>query len=242
MDAAPGEVPQEPRVDGAERQLAAPRALARPGHRVEQPADLRPGEVGIEHEPRSRPDRRLDPVRPEPLAELGGTPALPHDGRVDGTTRGPIPNDRRLPLVGDPDRGDRAPGGVAPRERGARGGDGGRPDLVGIVLDPARARVVLREFRVAAGGHPALRVHAERGRARGALIEGENHRPAGVARRGRRPVGPAARGQTHARADRNRCERATWLSHASSSAARRRGDQPRRVAIRRPIASAQSCP
>src|SRR5207253_2401606 len=114
VDAAPGEVPQEPRVDGAEGQLAAPGALARPGHRVEYPADLRPGEVGIEHEPRARPDRRLDPVRPEPLAELGGTPALPHDGRVDGTTRGPIPDDRRLPLVRDPDRGDPASGGVAP--------------------------------------------------------------------------------------------------------------------------------
>ena len=45
------------------------------------------------------------------------------------------------------------------------------PDLLGVVLDPARLRVVLRQLGVAACGHGALGVDHQRGRARGALIE-----------------------------------------------------------------------
>jgi hypothetical protein len=82
----------------------------------------------------------------------------------------PVPDHRRLPLVGDADAGDagRPVQGLAAR------GQGGLPDLLGDVLDPAGPRVVLRELGVAAGGDGAVRRDHQGGDARRAGIDGED--------------------------------------------------------------------
>ena len=105
--AAAGQVPEQPAVDRAEGQLARLGALARAGHVVEDPGDLRPREVGRERQPdalaqavgalaRPRARARARPVRVscQTIALWSGSPglAVPHDGR--------------LALVGDADRGD----------------------------------------------------------------------------------------------------------------------------------------
>ena len=53
--------------------------------------------------------------------------------------------------------------GVGAGERLAAGGDGRRPDVVGLVLDPAGAGEQLRELAVAAGQDAAVLAHDQRG-------------------------------------------------------------------------------
>src|SRR5258706_10902282 len=71
------ELPGEPCVDGAERELALARTLARPRNVLHQPGELGPREVGVEKEPRFRRERGFVP-RPAPSVPTGPRPsALP---------------------------------------------------------------------------------------------------------------------------------------------------------------------
>ena len=51
-DAAAGQLPDQPAVDGAEQQLAGFGALLRAGHAVQQPADLGAREVRVDQQAR----------------------------------------------------------------------------------------------------------------------------------------------------------------------------------------------
>ena len=55
------------------------------------------------------------------------------------------------------------------------GGEHGRPELLRVVLDPPRPRVVLRKLRVAAAARAELVVHDETGGARRPLVDREDH-------------------------------------------------------------------
>ena len=102
---------------------------------AEQPLELRGGEVRVEHEPGPRPDQRLVALRRAARRTRRGAAVLPHERAVHGPAGGAVPRDHRLPLVGDPDRGDvgRLDPGDDVDERGVRRG----PDVVGVVFDPA---------------------------------------------------------------------------------------------------------
>jgi hypothetical protein len=65
---------------------------------------------------------------------------------MHGLPRGAVPDDRGLALVGDADRGDvfRLQPGLFQRLAANRDRRG--PDVLGLVLDPARGREMLREF------------------------------------------------------------------------------------------------
>jgi hypothetical protein len=84
----------------------------------------------------------------ELVAAVGSTAVLPYDSPVQGFSGSSVPNDDGLTLVGNTNAGDTlarilaVPGYV--RERLLDCG----PDFAGVVLDPARARVVLGEFSV----------------------------------------------------------------------------------------------
>src|SRR6058998_3761670 len=95
MDAAVGELPDEPGVDGAESQLAGSGLGPR-----EQPLELRRREVRIRHEPRPGADQ----VGRQLATPRGRPPVLPDDRAVYGPPSGALPEQRRLALVRDPDR------------------------------------------------------------------------------------------------------------------------------------------
>src|SRR3569623_12359 len=108
------------------------------------------------------------------VAQARGAPVLPHDGVVNRLPGAPVPHHRGLALVGDADGGD-----VAPRQAGLGDGLGGdaelrRPDLVGVVLDPARLREDLTEFLLRDGLDPACVIEHDRAGTGGALIEREH--------------------------------------------------------------------
>jgi hypothetical protein len=154
VDLSSSELPHEPRVDGAESEASR----LPPG---QQPFELRRGEVGVGDESRAVADE----LARELAAALGGAPVLPDDRAVDGLAAASVPDDRRLALVRDPDRGQVASVEASVVERGRRRREHGLPELLGVVLDPARARKVLLDLPVGAAAR------AER------LVDDEARRP-----------------------------------------------------------------
>src|SRR5262245_33958591 len=133
--AAAGKPPQQKTVDSAEGDLTCAGALAEPRHAVEQPADLRGGEIRIDDEPGSLRDDIRETIGAPALADFLGPAILPDDRFVDRAPGRPVPQNRRLPLVGDADRRNRA---VCRRQRLTARRNDPLPDLLGIVLHPTR--------------------------------------------------------------------------------------------------------
>src|SRR5205085_11090626 len=84
---------------------------------------------------------------------------------------GALPQHRRLALVGDADRRDRALGG---RDGLATGCDDALPDFLWIVLDPARLRVNLAQLAARDMVDRPRRIEQDRPGAGGALIDRQN--------------------------------------------------------------------
>src|ERR1019366_6704564 len=118
-------------IDGAEAEVAALCAPARALDVVEQPGRLGCGEVGIEEQPGALSDGGLVTRLPERGAGLGRSPVLPDDGAVDRRAGPSVPDNHRLPLVGDPDRGDVGGGDAGLLDGRATGRHYRPPDLVG---------------------------------------------------------------------------------------------------------------
>ena len=176
VQAAVGELPEQPRVDRAERELAGLGARARAVDVVENPGELRAREVRVEHQTGALAEQRLGALRSQAIADVRRAPILPDDGVGDGLAGLAIPHDRGLALVGDADRGDVA------RTHARAGqhlhGDAGlrRPDLQRVVLDPAWLRKDLSELALRDSLDPAVPIEQDSPRARRALIQREDVR------------------------------------------------------------------
>ena len=170
----PGEVPQHPGVHGAHHQVAGLGAFPGALDVVEDPLDLRSGEVGGQRQP----DDLLVPVgsllAAEFLDDLLGAGVLPDDGVVDGLTGFLVPHEGGLALVGDTDRGQVVL--VYLRFRESLGDDltDVVPDLVGIMLHPAGAGEDLLVFLLPHGDDAACVVEDDRARRGGSLVNGEH--------------------------------------------------------------------
>ena len=140
-------------TDGADDHRAVPDPG--PGARVVlgEPGELGAGEVRVEAQAGELTHPVLVAGLAQPVADVAGTPVLPHHRTARSGERGPVPEHRRLALVGESDGGHGLPG-----QRLAAGGQRRLPDLLRLVLHPARPREVLRELLVAAGDHAAALV------------------------------------------------------------------------------------
>src|SRR6185503_9053020 len=98
---------------------------------------------------------------------------------VDGPARFPVPEDGRLALVRDAERGDVARADTRLPARLAQHAERDPPDLLRVVLDPARTGIVLRELRVGAADDAPLAVEDEDGRPRRPLVDRDDagHQP-----------------------------------------------------------------
>src|SRR5439155_2648916 len=105
---------------------------------------------------------------------------LPHDRVMDGFTRGAIPDDRRLALIGDADRRDVARPDLRAAERFDGDANLRRPDFLRVVLDPACVRKDLPEFLLRDRANAAVAIEDDRARAGRALIQRQDvrHSPA----------------------------------------------------------------
>ncbi len=163
----------EKRVDGAERELARLGASARAADVVEDPRDLGAREVSVDDEARAREDLRGVARALQLVAHVGRAAALPDDGAMNGGAGLLVPDERRLALVGDADPCDVSLRDSCGCECLRHGRLDRLPDVLGVVLDPAGLREVLRELHGGAAERRAVLRDDERGRARRALIDGE---------------------------------------------------------------------
>jgi hypothetical protein len=92
------------------------------------------------------------------LADVGGAAILPDDGIVDRPAGAAVPDHHGFPLIGDADCRDVGRGQAAIADRLARGREDGGPDLLRVVLDPARPGVDLGEFLLRRGHRGGRRV------------------------------------------------------------------------------------
>ena len=120
-------------------ELSCRRPRPCPFHAIEDPGDLGRGEVRIEKKARPLRDERFVAAFPERGAFAGGAAVLPDDRTMDWPAGSPFPNEHRLALVRDPDRGDvRGPAARLLQHR-PDGRDGRHPEVLGLVLHLAGA-------------------------------------------------------------------------------------------------------
>src|SRR4051812_44868366 len=97
---AAGQLPDQPAVDRAEDDFTVLRALAQSGCRVQQPGDLRAGEVRGQRQPAARLEAVLTTLAPELADDAIGAHVLPVDGIVNRLAGVTFPQHRGLTLVG----------------------------------------------------------------------------------------------------------------------------------------------
>ena len=161
-----GQMPDDERVDGTERQLTRFGTGTRAVHILQQPAQLGATEVGIGDQAGLTADGLIEPLSTQCITETGSTPVLPHDGVVYRLTGLPVPYDSRFALVSDADSGD-----IAADADFTRNSKLCLQDLVRVMLDPARLRIDLAEFALGHRLYRATLVEQDSARRGSALIE-----------------------------------------------------------------------
>ena len=171
---AAGQPPQQIAIDGAEHQLAALGPRPRAGDVVEDPGHFGAGEIGIDDQAGLGRDRGLVAFALQFGADVGGAAVLPDDGAMHGLAGGAVPHHGGLALVGDADGGDVFGRDASFLQRLAADGDGRGPDVLRLVLDPARGRKMLREFSLRRRGDGNVAAKDNGARGCGALIDGQH--------------------------------------------------------------------
>src|SRR5207247_3464143 len=109
----------------------------------------------------------------EARTEAGGPAVLPDDGVMDRLAGLATPQESCLALIGDADRGDVARCDAGFGDGAFHGFDGGAPEILRIMIDPARGGEMLPEFLLRRAGDRETAIKDDRSRRRRALINGE---------------------------------------------------------------------
>src|SRR5699024_1807556 len=144
-----GQLPDHPGVDRAEGQLSASCALAGTVDVVQDPAAFRRRKVRRRRQASAFLDE-LPLLLGERVDDVGGAGVLPPDSGVDRLGGRTLPDQRGFTLIGDTDGRDFLRGDVL---GGSRVGDDAadvEPDLLRVVLHPARVRKDLLVRQLAA--------------------------------------------------------------------------------------------
>ena len=181
------------------------------------------------------------PVRSRTRRSAPSLRSLAHAGAVRrscqtmarwiGSPVRPVPHDCRFALVGDPDRGDTPRARPAPVDGFAHRRQRAAPDVLGVVLDPSRSRIVLREFAPRQRHGLTALIEYEAARRGRALVNGENvsgmaHRSGGAYVRPQPQscaflnpsnISGCARPSASSRCCRSRCSSTTPIAAASRS-------------------------
>ena len=174
MDPAAGQTPDQEAVDCPETQLAGGGAVARALDPVKDPGKFGGGEIGVEKKAGLFRHHGFLAGILHHRADVGGAPVLPDDGVVDRLAGGAVPDDGGLALVGDADGGRHAAARPRLGDHGCRHIDGGLPDVLRIMLDPAIRREMLRELGRLLRQDGAGLVKEDGARAGGALVDGDD--------------------------------------------------------------------
>ncbi len=170
-----GQVPQHPRIDCAQGQVASRRTVRREAAGAEQPPHLGGGEVGVQHEAGPLPDQWEVAVDRHLDAGFCGSSILPDDGAVGRLSGATVPGDDGLALVGDADGPDHPVVVVEAPSDLVEGGTDLEPDLVRILFDPPGPGVIGRQLGIGLVDDPGRLVDDERPHAGGPGVHGDSH-------------------------------------------------------------------
>ncbi len=142
--------------------------------RVEQMLDLRPGEVGVDHQTGLLAKQVLIAVRLQAVANRSRDAALPDDGVGDRLAGAAVPQHGRFPLIGHADRRDVGSIALGVPQDLLSGGQLRLPDRFGIVLDMAGVGENLLELLLGNGARMAVVPEKNRPAGGRPLIEGQD--------------------------------------------------------------------
>ena len=170
-----GQPPQQPGIDSPERQPPGLGIRPRARHIIQDPGDLGGAEIRVQQQPGAGRHRRLMPRRAQAGTHRRRPPVLPDDRPMHRPPGHAVPHQRRLALVGDPDP--RHIGGRRPcqRHRLAQHRQRVGEQILGLMLDPAAIRKMLRQLPPCRRHRrQARRAKGNAPRRSGALVEGED--------------------------------------------------------------------
>jgi hypothetical protein len=174
VNASTGEFPQEPGVDGAAGEFATPRSFTRTGNIFKKPGDLCGGKIRVGNESGLLAQDLVEALSANTIAEGSCPAALPDDRIMDRLARGAVPEQYGFTLIGDSDCREIVRAGHRFRENLASYLELRFPNLLGVMLDPTRLGIVLREFPLGEGSGPAIAVEKNGTRTRCPLIQRQN--------------------------------------------------------------------
>ncbi len=177
---AAGEVPDQPGVHGAERDLAALGPVPQPRHVVQQPGRLGAGEIAGQGQPGLLAETVLPVRAAQFVAERGRPGVLPDDRVVHGFAGGAVPEQRRLALVGDAQGAELVGAQSGLGERARHHGLHLGPDLGGVVLHPAGPGEDLAVLALVDGDDRAVTVEDDATARCRALVDRGDVRAGGV--------------------------------------------------------------
>ena len=122
----------------------------------ENPCDLRRREIRIQQQPRLLGYHGFKSALSQFGAGFRSAAVLPDDRIANRRSGFPIPNNHGFALIRDSDRGDVV--NLDAVQRGFAGMDRGRPNFLGVVLNPSGLGKVLREFHLADCRRPQVAV------------------------------------------------------------------------------------
>jgi hypothetical protein len=140
----------------------------------EKPLELGRGEIGVDHQSGARVHFRGEPLFLEPLAQGSAASTLPDDGVIHRLSRGTLPEQRGLSLIGEANGTDLAPGDPAFAQDLLCHCPLREPNVHGIVFDPARLWIYLLDFLTGSRTWVPLTIEQNGAGARRPLVEGKN--------------------------------------------------------------------
>ena len=120
---------------------------------LQHPFELCTAEICVNNQTRFFTDHLRSAVALQLFAKLRRAATLPNDRRADRLARLAFPKDGRLALIRDADGRDVCSIHAAFADDLLQHGKLRVPNLVGVVLDPAVLRIILRKFPLRHGGH-----------------------------------------------------------------------------------------
>ena len=171
MDAAAGELPNEPAVHGAEAQASLTGEVAGVVDVLKDPADLGAAEVGVDEQAGLLAYLLREAEGLEGVAVLGGAAVLPDDGVIDGFAGLGVPDYGGFPLVGNTDGGELGRIYLVVLQDTEHHFALAFPYFFGVMFHPAGTREMLGKLFLAYGNGRAFVIKDNGAGTAGSLIE-----------------------------------------------------------------------
>ena len=174
MGTTTGQLPGQPGIHCTEQQLTALSAFTGTFYVIENPLDFGAGEIGVQHQPGGFTHVPLQTGFFQLFAYLSRSAALPDDSVIDWLASIFIPYDSSLTLVGNTQGCHFVRANIGFGQHFGQHRALGRPDLHGVMLNPARLWIVLGKLSLRGSDNVAIVIKDNRARTGGSLVQCNN--------------------------------------------------------------------